>query len=103
MADLEISENEFNDCMKEDLCVVDFFAEWCMPCMMMAPVIEEMDEKFPKIKFAKLNIDENKEIAQRFEVASIPTLIVFKKGEVLERFVGMQPAEVLEEKLKNLR
>ena len=75
----------------------------CMPCMMMAPVIDEMAEKFPKIKFAKLNIDENKEIAEKLGVMSIPCLIVFKKGKEVERLIGMQPAEVLEEKLRKLK
>jgi len=103
MADLEISGKGMDECLKSDVCIVDFFAEWCMPCMMMAPIIEEMDEKFPKIKFAKLNIDENKALAEKHEVMSIPTLIVFKKGKEIDRFVGMQPAEVLEEKLKKLK
>jgi thioredoxin 1 len=98
---LEISQNEFSEIVKHPLTVVDFFAEWCMPCLMLAPVIEDLASAYgEKIKFAKMNIDDNSEIAKKFNVMSIPTLIVFKHGKEVERITGALPQEVLEEKLQ---
>jgi thioredoxin 1 len=68
--------------------VVDFWAEWCGPCKMIAPVLDEIAKENPGIKIGKINIDENLELARRFEVMSIPTLIVFKDGEPALRIVG---------------
>jgi len=96
----EITEKEFADVIKSKVALVDFFAEWCMPCLMMAPVIEELSERIKKVKFAKVNIDENSGLAGKFKVMSIPTLIIFKDGKEVERIIGSQPAENIEEKLK---
>lgn len=72
--------------------LVDFWAAWCGPCRMMAPVLDDVaTEQESKLKVAKLDVDENPEIAQRFEVYSIPTLILFKDGKPLERLVGYTP------------
>ena len=68
--------------------VVDFWAEWCGPCKMIAPILAEIANEQPGITIAKLNVDENPEIAMRFNVMSIPTLIVFKDGDVAKRLVG---------------
>jgi thioredoxin 1 len=69
--------------------VVDFWAEWCGPCKMIAPILEEIaSENAGKVQIAKLNVDDNPELARRFDVMSIPTLIVFKDGEVTKRMVG---------------
>jgi thioredoxin 1 len=69
--------------------VVDFWAEWCGPCKMIAPVLEEIaDDSNGKLKIGKLNIDDNLEVARKFEVMSIPTLILFKDGEPQHRIVG---------------
>lgn len=97
----ELSRQEFESFTKEKLALVDFFADWCMPCIMMAPVIDELSEKFKgKIKFAKVNVDENHELAQKFSVMSIPNFILFKKGEVAEQFMGARSLEDFSEKLK---
>lgn len=96
----EITEREFNDIISKPLVAIDFWAEWCMPCVMMAPVIEELSEKMKQVKFAKVNVDENKGLANKFKVMSIPCLIIFKEGKEKERIIGSQPAEVIEEKLK---
>ncbi len=97
----EISGNHFNEFIKEDLVVIDFWASWCMPCVTMTPIIEETAEKFKKIKFAKVNVDENSKLAQKFKIMSIPTMIIFKKGKEVERLTGSMPAVVLEEKLNS--
>ena len=69
--------------------VVDFWAEWCGPCKMIAPILEEIaGENAGKVKIAKLNVDDNPDVARRFEVMSIPTLIVFKDGQPVRRMVG---------------
>ncbi|MBK5221407.1 MAG: thioredoxin [Acidimicrobiia bacterium] len=69
--------------------LVDFWAEWCGPCKMIAPILDEIaDEQAGKVRIAKLNVDENPGIARRFEVMSIPTLILFKDGEPAQRIVG---------------
>jgi thioredoxin 1 len=68
--------------------LVDFWAEWCGPCKMIAPILGEIAAENPGIKIAKLNVDENPDIAMRFNVMSIPTLLVFNQGEVQKRLVG---------------
>ncbi len=93
----ELSEKGFNDFIKNGVVVIDFFAEWCMPCLMIAPVFEELCLKMKKIKFGKINIDENSGLAEKFDVMSIPTLVVFKNGKEQERIVGARQAEQLEE------
>ncbi len=76
--------------------LVDFWAEWCGPCKMIAPILEEIaDEKGDSIKIAKLNVDEAGEIARRFEVMSIPTMILFKDGEEAKRIIGAKPKQAL--------
>ena len=79
--------------------LVDFWAEWCGPCKMITPVLEEIaEEQDGKVRIAKLNIDDNLDVTRRYEVMSIPTLILFKDGEVQKRFVGAKPkAALLEE------
>ena len=76
--------------------LVDFWAEWCGPCKMIAPILEEIaDEQGDAIRIAKLNVDEAGEVARRFEVMSIPTLILFKDGEPVKRVVGAKPKQAL--------
>lgn len=83
------------------LVLVDFFAEWCGPCRVMGPIIEELFEEFKGkegIKIGKLNIDESSKTAQKYNVMSIPTLILFKDGQKIEQLVGLQDKD----SLKNL-
>jgi thioredoxin 1 len=80
--------------------LVDFWAEWCGPCKMIAPVLEEIaGEQTGKLKVAKLNVDDNPSAARRFDVMSIPTLIVFKDGQPAKRLVGAKPKGALLEEL----
>ncbi|MCI8291460.1 MAG: thioredoxin [Clostridia bacterium] len=68
---------------------IDFYAEWCMPCKMMGPVIEELAKEHNEVKFVKINVDENEDLAMKYNVISIPTMIVMKNGEVSKTFVGV--------------
>lgn len=98
----ELTNREFDDFIKEGFVLIDFFAEWCMPCLMMAPVIEDLSEKFEgKIKFGKVNVGDNEEIARKFNVSSIPNFTLFKDGEVIEQFTGSVSGEEFEEKLNS--
>jgi len=100
---VEISTREFEETInnsKYKAIIVDFYAEWCMPCVMMAPVLEELASKFKTIKFVKINVDENSQLAGKFKISSIPCLVIFKKGKEIERIRGALPEEVLEDKIK---
>ncbi|MCC3145237.1 thioredoxin [Halanaerobium sp. Z-7514] len=80
--------------------VVDFWAEWCGPCKMVAPVVEEIAQEYDDtIKVAKLNVDENQAIASQYGIMSIPTMLVFENGEVKDKLVGYMPKDKLVSKL----
>ena len=97
----ELTKKEFDNFIKEKIVVIDFFADWCMPCLMMAPVLDDLSDKLSgKIKFGKLDVDENQDISEKFQVRSIPNFVLFKDGKMAERFVGSMPAEDFEEKLR---
>ncbi|OGJ16328.1 thioredoxin [Candidatus Pacearchaeota archaeon RBG_13_33_26] len=97
----ELTAKSFDEFTKKGLVFIDFFAEWCMPCLMMEPVIEETSKKFSKkIKFGKVNIGENEELARKFNISSIPNFVLFKDGKIVEQFVGAMGAEEIENKLK---
>ncbi len=97
----ELTNGEFESFTKSGTVLVDFFAEWCMPCLMMAPIIEELSDKFAgRIKFGKVNIDENAKIAQKFHVTSVPTFILFKDGNVVKQFAGSRTHEEMKEELE---
>jgi thioredoxin 1 len=83
--------------------LVDFWAPWCGPCQMMAPVLDAVAEKMAaKLKVVKLNTDENIDTAQKYQILGIPSLLVFKKGEVVERIMGFKPQQQLEAQLENI-
>ena len=69
--------------------IVDFYAEWCGPCKMMSPIIDEIATENPNIKVAKINVDENEELAAKYNIMSIPTIIIFKNGNVHKQFIGV--------------
>ncbi len=74
------------------LTIVDFYADWCGPCRKLAPILEEVEtELSEKVKFTKINTDENIEAAQKYQVSGLPTLLVFKNGSIVERMVGLMP------------
>ena len=97
----ELSGKEFEKFISEsDASVVDFFADWCMPCLIMAPVFEELSEKYKgKIKFGKVNVDDNQSLSSKFKVLSIPTTIFFKKGKEAGRVIGAMHQDEFEKRL----
>lgn len=100
MALFTLTKDNFEKEIKQETLpvLVDFWAEWCGPCRMVGPIVDELAEAYDgKVKVGKLNVDEEPEIAQQFGVMSIPTLILFKNGEVVDQMVGAQPKEALEE------
>lgn len=90
MSVLHLDENNFNEVLSSnDVVLVDFWADWCMPCKMFAPVLEKFESEFgDRATIGKLNIDEAPSIAEKYQVASIPTVVVFKNGEEVRRSVG---------------
>ncbi|MCM8764404.1 MAG: thioredoxin [Candidatus Omnitrophica bacterium] len=100
---MKILSNENFDAVigENSLVFVDFYADWCGPCRMMAPVVEEIAKELEgKVVVAKLNVDENPEIAARFQIFSIPTFILFKDGKPLEKIIGAVGKAGLLEKIK---
>jgi len=82
--------------------VVDFWAEWCMPCKMLSPIIDELSTNYSeKVKFVKIDVDDNSELATNLQILSIPVLILFKNGKELKRIVGVNPKEVLQKEIDN--
>lgn len=83
--------------------LVDFFATWCGPCRMLAPIIEELGKEYKgKIKIVSLDVDQGQQTASTYQIMSIPTLVFFKGGKEVERLMGLQPKHLLKEKLDNL-
>ncbi|MBE5780105.1 MAG: thioredoxin [Clostridiales bacterium] len=80
---------------KASTVVVDFYADWCGPCKMIAPTLEGLAEELPQVEFFKLNVDNAQDICMKYGVMSIPTLIVFRGGEEVQRSVGLQGKEAL--------
>ena len=80
--------------------LIDFWAVWCGPCRMLSPIVDENAEECPSIKVCKINIDEQPKLAEKYEVMSIPTLLVFKDGKVFNQSVGVQPKEAILNLLK---
>ncbi len=94
---IALNENNFQEEIANGVTLVDFWAEWCGPCQMMLPILEELSNKMEwKAKIAKVNVDENPSLAAQFRVMSIPTLIVFKDGQAVEQMVWVQQADQLE-------
>ncbi|MBO4374506.1 MAG: thioredoxin [Lachnospiraceae bacterium] len=91
-----INAAQFDEVKNADVAVVDFSAQWCGPCKMMAPVLEEISGQYEgKVEFFNMDVDENQEIAASYMINSIPNLILFKKGEKVSDSIGFKPGEAL--------
>ncbi|WP_337193753.1 MULTISPECIES: thioredoxin [Halobacillus] len=98
MAIVKATDQNFTEETNQGLVLADFWAPWCGPCKMIAPVLEELDaEMSDQVKIVKLDVDENQETAGKFGVMSIPTLLLFKDGQVVDQVIGFQPKEALAE------
>ncbi|GIW93486.1 MAG: thioredoxin [Pirellulaceae bacterium] len=102
---IEFTDANFSsEVLQSDVPVlVDFWAPWCGPCRQIAPTIEALaEENAGKVKVGKVNVDDNPQIAQQYGISSIPTLLFFKGGQVVQRFVGLQPKSRLQETIDSL-
>tara|TARA_B100001121_G_C18457881_1_gene511807 strand:- start:299 stop:610 length:312 start_codon:yes stop_codon:yes gene_type:complete len=82
--------------------VIDFHATWCGPCKVLSPILEELNEEIEGVEFVKLDVDQHPQIAGQNQVMGVPTVVILKDGEVKDRFVGVQPKEVIKEKITSL-
>ncbi len=105
MSEVIFTDKNFQDEVmnSKEPVMVDFFATWCGPCKMMAPAVERLAEAYKgKGKIGKLDVDENPDISGKYEIQSIPTTIIFKNGEMVDKLVGFQSEEALRKKLESL-
>ena len=98
---IELNSDNFQQFVKNhDVVLVDFWAPWCSPCLLITPIIEELEKEMEGVAFAKLNVDENQEIARMFGIMSIPTLMIFKRGEMVDMVVGVMAKDALRERIE---
>ena len=102
MAKLVNNSQFYNKIRTSDkLVVIDFFATWCGPCKMLTPIFESLSKEMSdKVDFAKIDIDRSLEVAQEYEIVSVPTMIIFKNGKEVQRIVGFVPKEQIKSKIK---
>ncbi|MDR2527251.1 MAG: thioredoxin [Rickettsiales bacterium] len=95
---IELNDDKFDDVVENGVVLVDFWAEWCGPCKMLSPIIDEIaSEMGDKVKFCKFNVDNGKIIPTKFDISSIPTLILFKDGALVSQRSGLTSKQILED------
>ncbi len=100
---VEVTDADFDDFVKNNpKVVVDCWAAWCAPCRMLAPTIDELAAEKPDVKFAKLDVDKNRAVPSRYGIMSIPTLLYFKDGQLVDKTLGALPKTAIEAKLAAL-
>ena len=100
---LEVTDADFDDAVKKyNTIVIDCWAPWCGPCMMVGPIIEELAKEMQgKIVFGKLNVDENPSVSMKHQIMSIPTMLIFKNGNLIDKLIGAMPKDMLKQKLES--
>ena len=99
----EINAEEYSEIVNSsNPVVIDFHATWCGPCKVLSPILEELDDEIEGVEFVKLDVDQYPQIAGQNQVMGVPTEVILKDGEVKDRFVGVQPKEVIKEKITSL-
>ena len=99
----EINAEEYSEIVNSsNPVVIDFHATWCGPCKVQSPILEELDDEIEGVEFVKLDVDQHPQIAGQNQVMGVPTVVILKDGEVKDRFVGVQPKEVIKEKITSL-
>ena len=102
MSAIEVTDQDFAQTISEGTVLVDFWAPWCAPCKMQGPIVEQVGEAMAgKARVAKLNVDEGREIAMKYGIQSIPTLMIFKDGEMVQKLVGLRQKNDLIAALNN--
>jgi thioredoxin 1 len=99
---LNLSKENFKKETAKGKVIIDFWAEWCGPCMMLGPIYESLSTELKDYKFAKINVDENEELAAEFGVRGIPTMVFLKDGKEIDRLVGMLPKDALRQKIQTI-
>lgn len=97
MSVVEIKENEFEEKIKNGKVLVDCYATWCGPCKMLSPIIDELSEEVDTCTFYKIDIDDAEEVSEKYNIVSIPTVLLFENGELKKQTVGFKSKEELEE------
>ena len=102
MSVVKINKNNFEELVlnSKKTVLIDFYADWCGPCKMVAPIVEEISEEYPDVIVGKINVDDEMELAVKFGIQSIPALFVLKDGKIKDSAIGYKPKEVLLEMLK---
>lgn len=96
---IDVASN-FDEFINSGIAVVDFWAAWCGPCRMLAPVVDEVADKLTEVKFGKVDVDQSSELAKRYQVMSIPNVCIFKNGELVDRLIGLCDEDELTETIK---
>ncbi len=96
----QINTDEFKEVIKEGKTVVDLFATWCGPCKMLSPILDEISEEITTTKFYKIDVDDNQDVAREYNVMSIPTVLIFENGNLINKVVGLRSREELIEQFK---
>ena len=95
-----LTNDNFEIEIQEGVCVVDFFATWCGPCKMLAPVFEELSQEMSEVKFFKVDVDQALDIARKFSITTVPTMIIFKDGQAVDKMIGFLPKEHIKAKVE---
>jgi len=99
---LILNESNFDESIAKGVSLVDFYADWCMPCRSLAPILEDLKLKMPSVNFFKLNIEDSQDLAGKYDVSSIPLMVIMRDGKEVNRIVGLMKSEDIEKKINEV-